>query len=70
MSIIDGAYWEEEMRPKTNADKLRKMPDTGLAYFLYQVENGGRHDNPRGIIGWLDWLKQESKEEQNDRNQV
>ena len=34
MSILDGAYWEKEMKPVTNADRIRAMTDEELATFL------------------------------------
>lgn len=46
-------------KPKTNADRIRTMSDKELARFLtYQTESCLSADGN----GWLDWLKQETKE--------
>lgn len=52
MSILDGAYWEREMKPKTNADCIRSMTDEELADALCYGQFTTKQDT-------LDWLKQE-----------
>lgn len=70
MSILDGAYWEREMKKKTHADKLRAMTDEELAMLLDDVQKC----NIRSEIFddccdcmsdlcwkcWLEWLRQEA----------
>ena len=34
MSILDGAYWEQKMKPITNSDRVRSMRDEELAILL------------------------------------
>ena len=44
--------------PKTNADRIRGMPDEELAdYLRYYSDSYARYD-----MDWLDWLKCEVKE--------
>lgn len=67
MSILDGAYWEKEMRKKTNADRIRAMTDEELACFCYRITTDamsvlqiGNNRQTQSCLGWLDWLKQEA----------
>ena len=46
-----------ESKPQTNADKIRAMTDEELADWL--VMNGNGEDYKT----WLDWLKQEAKDD-------
>ena len=47
----------------TNADRLRAMSDEELAEWVWGAETAGRAYGPRGKKAWLDWLKQEAKDE-------
>lgn len=59
--------------PKTNADRVRSKSDEELAEFINGVEAEAIRraglfitvgDIQRGKEGWLDWLKQEAKDEE------
>ena len=70
MSVLDGAYWEEEMRPKTHRDKLHAMSNEELAAYIVSrtisLPDGIMRDGyvPRYEFYqlWLDWLRQEVEE--------
>ena len=43
---------------QTNADRIRAMTDEELANFLGEVETESYCGKHRGVLGWIDWLKQ------------
>ena len=68
-----GYYFQEEdfpmcvldsdPKPITNADRIRAMSDNELANFFDEVETDSYCGKHRGVLGWIDWLKQEVKAE-------
>ena len=68
MSILDGLYWENEMKPKTNLDKLRQMNDKDLARWLTSIEIKILQKQPelepfQIYKDWLNWLREEINNE-------
>jgi len=64
MSILDGAYWEEEMRKKTNYDKIINKNKEDLARWLTTIEVKILQTQPKLepakiYEDWLEWLNQE-----------
>lgn len=49
----------ERQAKQTNADRIRAMSDEELAEWLFQAW----HSSWYTLQEWLDWLKQEAKEE-------
>ena len=47
----------------TNADRIRGMTDEELADWVWGAETAGRAYGPRGKKAWLDWLKEEAKDD-------
>ncbi len=47
--------------PKTNADRIRAMPDAELAEFLQDVAMQGGIELGGRPITWFDWLRQEAE---------
>ncbi len=52
-----------ELKPMTNADRIRSMSDEELADWVWGAETAGRAYGPRGKKAWLDWLKEEAHDE-------
>lgn len=68
MSILDGLYWENEMKPKTNLDKLHQMNDKDLARWLTSTEIKIIQKQPdlepfQIYKDWLNWLREEINNE-------
>ena len=69
MSILDGAYWEKEMKPATNADHIRQMTDEELAIFLSDVTSNaivilgiGSREKSKSAFDWYTWLTNPAEE--------
>jgi hypothetical protein len=56
---ILGSGEETAPKPITNADRIRAMTDEELAYFMANIE-------PCRESAWLDWLKQEANDDNDD----
>lgn len=57
-----GAYREKEMKPQTNADRIRQMTDEELASWLvHKIEGFGFDGYDERVNAWLDWLRTEVK---------
>ena len=61
---------QQQLKPQTNADRIRAMTDEELAKHLWNIRNAERcviSDQKRCIMFddciacWLDWLKQEAE---------
>lgn len=62
-TVMIGCSRYEKRKPITNYDLLiRKTPEE-LADWVWGVETAGRAYGPRGKKAWLDWLKQEAKDD-------
>ena len=54
--IGDGRY--SAYSSCTNADRVRSMRDGELANFFDDIETKAYMSEYRGVLGWLEWLKQ------------
>ena len=54
----DECFEPEEIKPKTNADRIRAMSDEELARWL-EYEGGGACTE---MCGWLNWLRQPAED--------
>lgn len=59
-----------QLRPETNAERIRSMTDEELAVLLSNTEANFPPNCQNGVsvklceTAWLDWLRQEAKDEQ------
>lgn len=67
IEIIQSACFDGEKKSKTNAERIRAMSDEELADFLDSIiqdwNQGTAQIGDRIIDSWLDWLKEEVKDE-------
>ncbi len=53
--------WNVKSNKRSNADRIRAMPDAELAEFLQDVAMQGGIELGGRQITWLDWLRQEAE---------
>lgn len=49
----DECFEPEEIKPKTNAERIRTMSDEELAMCLYEIGYDGGWFTPKGTLEWL-----------------
>ena len=52
-----------KQKTMTNANRIRAMSDEELAEWVWGAETAGRAYGPRGKKAWLDWLREEAKDD-------
>ena len=55
------SYCPQATPPKTEGDRIRSMSDGELTNFFDDIETKAYMSEYRGVLGWLEWLKQESE---------
>lgn len=63
-TCVECGLSRKNYKPMTNGERIRRMTDVELADWVWGAETAGRAYGPRGKKAWLDWLKQEVRDDE------